>query len=142
MFNCSTVYIVAIKYLVIVELCYRKHQYFNISNTTDISRFQPLLLNIVQLRSLESLDIFFKDLLGPSELRYDKVWPIYIYIKVFVLKVNNWWLLEVMINICKQKNTMWIITSLHLFKSSDFSKDFLGPFELRDDNVWLYLYFV
>lgn len=41
--------------------------------TTDISRFQPLLLNIVQLRSLESLDIFFKDLLGPSELRYDKV---------------------------------------------------------------------
>lgn len=142
MFNCSTVYIVAIKYLVIVELCYRKHQYFNISNTTDISRFQPLLLNIVQLRSLESLDIFFKDLLGPSELRYDKVWPIYIYIKVFVLKVNNWWLLEVMINICKQKNTMWIITSLHLFKSSDFSKDFLGPFELRDDKVWLYLYFV
>lgn len=155
MFNCSTIYIVAIKYLVIVELCYRKHQYFNISNTTDISRFQPLLLNIVQLRSLESLDIFFKDLLGPSELRYDKVWPIYIYIyiKVFVLKVlmiiscsdlmiNNWWLLEVMINICKQKNTMWIITSLHLFKSSDFSKDFLGPFELRDDKVWLYLYFV
>lgn len=151
--NCSTVYIVAIKHLVIVELCYRKHQYFNISNTTDISRFQPLLLNIVQLRSLESLDIFFKDLLGPSELRYDKVWPIYIYIKVFVLKVlmiiscsdlmiNNWWLLEVMINICKQKNTMWIITSLHLFKSSDFSKDFLGPFELRDDKVWLYLYFV
>lgn len=153
MFNCSTVYTVAIKYLVIVELCYRKHQYFNISNTTDISRFQPLLLNIVQLRSLESLDIFFKDLLGPSELRYDKVWPIYIYIKVFVLKVlmiiscsdlmiNNWWLLEVMINICKQKNTMWIITSLHLFKSSDFSKDFVGPFELRDDKVWLYLYFV
>lgn len=153
--NCSTVllYIVAIKYLVIVELCYRKHQYFNISNTTDISRFQPLLLNIVQLRSLESLDIFFKDLLGPSELRYDKVWPIYIYIKVFVLKVlmviscsdlmiNNWWLLEAMINICKQKNTMWIIASLHLFKSSDFSKDFLGPFELRDDKVWLYLYFV
>lgn len=56
--------------------------------------------------------------------------------------INNWWLLEVMINICKQKNTMWIITSLHLFKSSDFSKDFLGPFKLRDDKVWLYLYFV
>lgn len=55
---------------------------------------------------LSNLWIYFlKDLLGPSELRYDKVWPIYIYIKVFVLKVlmiiswsnltiNNWWLLE------------------------------------------------
>lgn len=156
MFNCSTVYIVAIKYLVIVELCYRKHQYFNISNTTDISKFQPLLLNVFQLRSLESLDIFFKRFAWPLRIT---IWRsltnlhIYIYIKVFVLKVlmiiscsnltiNNWWLLEVIVNVCKQKTTMWIITSLHLFKSSDFSKDFLGPFELRDDKVWLYLYFV
>lgn len=125
----------------------------------SISRIRRIYLNfnhcfLIYFNSdLSNPGYFFNDLLGPSELRYDKVWPIYIYIKVFVLKlliiiscsdlmIYNWWLLEVMINICKQKNTMWIITFLHLFKSSDFSNDFLGPFELRDNKVWLYLYFV
>lgn len=96
---------------------------------------------------------FLKDLLGPSELRYDEVWPIYIYIyiKVFVLKVlmiiscsnltiNNWWLLEVIINVCKQKNTMWIITSLHLFKSSDLSR-FSLSFRVMRQGLTVFIFF-
>lgn len=101
---------------------------------------------------LSNLWIYFlKDLLGPSELRYDKVWPIYIYIKVFVLKVlmiiscsnltiNNWWLLEVIINVCKQKNTMWIITSLHLFKSSDLSR-FSLSFRVMRQGLTVFIFF-
>lgn len=101
---------------------------------------------------LSNLWIYFlKDLLGPSELRYDEVWPIYIYIKVFVLKVlmiiswsnltiNNWWLLEVIVNVCKQKNTMWIITSLHLFKSSDLSR-FSLSFRVMRQGLTVFIFF-
>lgn len=104
---------------------------------------------------LSNLWIYFlKDLLGPSELRYDEVWPIYIYIyiKVFVLKVlmiiscsnltiNNWWLLEVIVNVCKQKNTMWIITSLHLFKSSDLSR-FSLSFRVMRQGLTVFIFFL
>lgn len=101
---------------------------------------------------LSNLWIYFlKDLLGPSELRYDKVWPIYIYIKVFLLKVlmiiscsnptiNNWWLSEVIINVCKQKITMWIITSLHLFKSSDLSR-FSLSFRVMRQGLTVFIFF-
>lgn len=130
----------------------------NINNSVSwipriISKFQPLLLNVFQLRSLEFLDIFFKRFAWPLRITiWRSLINLHIYIKVFVLKVlmiiscsnltiNNWWLLEVIINVCKQKNTMWIITSLHLFKSSDLSR-FSLSFRVMRQGLTVFIFYV
>lgn len=114
--------------------------------------FNHCFLMYFKLRSLESLDIFFKRFACPLRITiWQSLTNLPIYIKVFVLKVlmiiscsnltiNNWWLLEVIINVCKQKNTMWIKTSLHLFKSSDLSR-FSLSFRVMRQGLTIYIFF-